>query len=135
MAGTVVADTFKSSTTSPPAFQNTNGTAIGTLARAWVQFTGSTGSINASFNVSSVTRNGTGDYTVTFTNAMSDANYSKVLSGSATSGGLNYAFCSADVTGASVYSAPTASAFRFTTSNQAGTGYGDPSTASVAVFR
>lgn len=50
-----------------------SATAYG--CRAWVNFAGATGSINASGNVSSVTRNGTGDYTVTFTNAMPDANY------------------------------------------------------------
>ena len=44
-------------------------------AKAWVYFNGSTATINGSFNVSSVTRNGTGDYTVSFTTAMSSANY------------------------------------------------------------
>ena len=46
-------------------------------AKAWVNFTGQgTVSINNSFNVSSVTDNGTGDYTVNFTNNMPNANYS-----------------------------------------------------------
>lgn len=79
MAGTLILDTIKSSTTSPPAFQNTSGTQIGTLCRAWVNFNGTgTVAINASFNVSSITDNGTGNYTVNFTNAMADANYSAV---------------------------------------------------------
>jgi hypothetical protein len=45
--------------------------------RAWVNFNGTTspGTIRASGNVSSVTKNGTGDYTVNFTTAMPDANY------------------------------------------------------------
>ena len=51
-------------------------------AKAWVNINGTTGAIRASFNVSSVTRNGVGDYTITFTNAMSDANYT--LGGSTT---------------------------------------------------
>jgi hypothetical protein len=34
--------------------------------------------INGSFNVSSVTRNSTGDYTLNFTTAMADANYAVV---------------------------------------------------------
>ena len=47
------------------------------LARAWVNFNGTgTVAIRASFNVSSITDNGTGDYTVNFTTAMPDANYS-----------------------------------------------------------
>jgi hypothetical protein len=59
--------------------------------RAWVNFDGtkdSTGAastantarlIRASGNVTSVVRNGLGDYTVTFTTAMPDANYCPVL--------------------------------------------------------
>ena len=46
------------------------------LAKAWVNFNGTgTVAIRASFNVSSITDNGTGDYTVNFTTAMVDANY------------------------------------------------------------
>lgn len=45
--------------------------------RAWVNFNGTgTVAIRASGNVSSITDNGTGDYTVNFTTAMADANYS-----------------------------------------------------------
>jgi hypothetical protein len=45
-------------------------------ARAWVNFNGTgTVAIRASGNVSSITDNGTGDYTVNFTTAMPDANY------------------------------------------------------------
>ena len=45
-------------------------------AKAWVNFNGTgTVAIRASYNVSSITDNGTGDYTVNFTNAMPDANY------------------------------------------------------------
>jgi len=44
--------------------------------RAWVNFNGTgTPAIRASGNVSSITDNGTGDYTINFTNAMPDANY------------------------------------------------------------
>ena len=79
MAGTVVIDTLQSSTTSPVAFTNTNGTAIGTLCRAWVNFNGvTTASIRASFNVSSVTKTATGIYTVSFANSMPDTNYAVI---------------------------------------------------------
>jgi hypothetical protein len=48
-------------------------------AKAWVNFNGTgTVAIRASFNVSSITDNGTGDYTVNFTTAMPDANYAAV---------------------------------------------------------
>ena len=59
--------------------QNSGGTgspAINGLARAWVNFNGTgTVAIRASNNVSSITDNGTGDYTLNFTTAISDANY------------------------------------------------------------
>jgi hypothetical protein len=49
--------------------------------RAWVNFNGTgTPAIRASGNVSSITDNGTGDYTVNFTTAMPDVNYSFLLS-------------------------------------------------------
>jgi len=66
----------KSQSTSPPVFQRSDGTEIGQLCRAWVNFNGTgTPAIRAAFNVSSITDNGTGDYTVNFTNALPDANY------------------------------------------------------------
>ena len=61
---------------------NPNGTE-NYKCRAWVNFNGTltTGNIRASGNVSSVTRNGTGDYTVNFMTAMPDANYCIVGTG------------------------------------------------------
>ena len=54
-----------------------SGSAPVFAARAWVNFNGTgTVAIRASGNVSSITDNGTGDYTVNFTTAMPDANYS-----------------------------------------------------------
>ena len=48
----------------------------GTTCKAWVNFNGTgTVAIRASFNVSSITDNGTGRYTVNFTTALVDANY------------------------------------------------------------
>lgn len=56
--------------------------AMSGAAKAWVNFNGSgTVAIRASFNVSSITDNGTGDYTVNLTNAMSDANFAVVSLG------------------------------------------------------
>ena len=56
-------------------------TEQGQLCKAWVNFNGTgTVAIRASYNVSSITDNGTGDYTVNFTTAMVDANYSAVAS-------------------------------------------------------
>jgi hypothetical protein len=45
-------------------------------AKAWVNFNGTgTVAIRASFNVSSITDNGVGNYTVNFTNALVDADF------------------------------------------------------------
>jgi len=56
---------------------STNVDGINYSCRAWVNFNGTgTVAIRASGNVSSITDNGTGDYTVNFTTAMSDADYS-----------------------------------------------------------
>ena len=51
------------------------------LAKAWVNWAGASGTINSSYNVSSVTRNSTGNYTVNFTSAFANANYAIVYGG------------------------------------------------------
>jgi hypothetical protein len=58
---------------------NASGSAPVYAARAWVNFNGTgTVAIRASGNVSSVTDNGTGQYTVNFSTAMPDTNYAGV---------------------------------------------------------
>jgi len=48
-------------------------------AKAWVNFNGTgTVAIRDDFNVTSITDNGTGNYTVSYTNAMPNANYAAV---------------------------------------------------------
>jgi hypothetical protein len=60
---------------------NASGTAPIYACRAWVNFNGTgTVAIRASGNVSSITDNGTGDYTVNFATALVDANFSAVSS-------------------------------------------------------
>jgi hypothetical protein len=57
---------------------------VTTNALAWVNFNGTITSgenRRSSYNVSSVTRNSTGDYTINFTNALSDANYTTCITG------------------------------------------------------
>ena len=63
--------------------QNAAGTdspiSVPGTAKAWVNFNGTgTVAIRASYNVSSITDNGTGDYTVNYTTAMTDSSYSVV---------------------------------------------------------
>jgi hypothetical protein len=64
---------------------NASGSAPIYACRAWVNFNGNgTVAIRGSGNVSSITDNGTGDYTVNFTNAMPDINYSTCFGSSHT---------------------------------------------------
>lgn len=52
------------------------GLVAGQLCRAWVNFNGTgTVAIRAAYNVTSITDNGLGNYTITFATAMPDANY------------------------------------------------------------
>jgi hypothetical protein len=99
-------------------------------ARAWVNFNGTNGSIRASGNVSSVVRNGVGDYTINFTTAMPDANY-------AVAGFANYGTSAATagiLTAGNVY-APLAGSVRIRTGDSA-TGVGqDAQFVNVAIFR
>jgi hypothetical protein len=71
-----VAAGFADSAGSATALSTASGSAPSYSARAWVNFDG-TGSVSvrASGNVSSISDNGTGDYTVNFSTGMPDANY------------------------------------------------------------
>jgi hypothetical protein len=65
--------------------------AVAYGCRAWVNFNGTgTPAIRASGNVSSITDNGTGDYTVNFTTAMPDVNYCIMRSTSSNSGSPDF---------------------------------------------
>ena len=75
MAGTLTISTLSDGTNRTSATNCIQGSA-----KAWVNFNGVSGaSIRASYNVSSVTYNSTGKYTVNFTNALADANYAVVI--------------------------------------------------------
>lgn len=108
--------------------------------RAWVNFNGTgTAAIRASGNVSSVTDNGTGDYTINFTNAMPDINYTASFNVSSDSngtfgnnGGMNAAICSNFTSSALV--APTTTAVRVG-ATWSGAGRPDPTYCSVTIFR
>lgn len=70
---------------------NASGSAPLYATRAWVNFNGTgTVAIRGSGNVSSITDNGTGLYTVNFSTAMQDANYSVVLAGQSPDGDDGY---------------------------------------------
>ena len=106
-----------------------SGTAPLYMCRAWVNFNGTgTIAIRASGNVSSITDNNVGDFTVNFTNAMPDVNYTTI------------GMCSDLVYGSATYLEGTTystTAVRLLTRS----GYiatpatGDPTIACISIFR
>ena len=71
------------------------------LLKSWIRFNGSgTIAINDNFNCSSITDNGTGDYTMTMQTAMSNANYSQTCGAGDVDHGakINIAFTDANTT-------------------------------------
>ena len=74
---------------------NVSGTAPMFACRAWVNFNGTgTVAISASGNVSSITDNGTGDYTVNLTTPLQDQNYSVVATTTQSTGNIDLFVCS-----------------------------------------
>jgi hypothetical protein len=106
------------------------------LCKAWVNFNGTgTVAIRAAFNVSSIQDNGTGDYTVNFTTAMPDVNYT--ATGSSSFIGTSFyptpiAFNNNNGTGALV--PPTTTAVRISARNNSFSA-ADPEYVYIAVFR
>lgn len=94
--GGVIAERARITTAGDFQFNSGYGsvaTAYG--CRAWVNFNGTgTVAIRASGNVTSITDNGTGDYTVNFTTAMPDANYSVVSTTSSDAAAITIAYVS-----------------------------------------
>ena len=82
-------------------------TVVQGLAKAWVNFDGDASglAIRDSFNVSGNTDNGTGDYTITFSNAMSNGSYSLAGAGEAGGGGSVMALAVNDTGGLTTASA------------------------------
>ena len=99
------------------------------LCKAWVNFNGTgTVAIRASYNVSSITDNGTADYTVNFTTAMVDANYCT----NTTCDGSSQA---ASAQCPTIYSLGTTSAVRVNFYNPAAGAFQDRPVVNVAIFR
>ena len=110
-----------------------SGTAPLYMCRAWVNFNGTgTVAIRASGNVSSITDNGTGDYTVNFTTALVDANYCASFAFSRQTDAPSGNIATNNATGADV--TPTTSALRVGVF-LFGTGGKDVTYVNVAIFR
>jgi hypothetical protein len=125
MAGTLVITTLSDGTNSTSATNCIQGSA-----KAWINYKGTaTVAIRASYNVSSVTVNGTGDYTVNMTNALADANYAFVGTAGGGTGSPNQYF-----TGPSTSTPMSTTEFRFNIRNDAAN-LVDSDTIMIAVFR
>lgn len=92
--------------------------------RSWVNFTGSTGAVKAAGNAT-VSRSGSGTYTVTFPTAMPDANYSFSISFDGGTGARGYGAIATTV---------AAGALSFVIVNASNALF-DPANVAVAVFR
>ena len=111
--------------TNANTFTYTAGTSLTTSGNITIR----RNTIRGSGNVSSITDNGTGDYTVNFTTALADANYCAVVTGSSSDQGSGCTVM--DILGST---APTASAIRVLNETSAG-GNVDSEFSNVAIFR
>jgi hypothetical protein len=126
LATPVASPTLTTPNINSAQFATVSGTAPIYPCRAWVNFDGTgTVAIRASGNVSSITDNGTGDYTVNFTTAMPDANYAAV--------GMGNNAIAQETVSRSASVAPTTTAFRCRV--QSPTVYGDGEYVGIAFLR
>jgi hypothetical protein len=135
-------DSDSSLTVGPAVMDTPTGSAPLFAARAWVNFDGTkdtTGAastantnrlIRGSGNVTSVLRNGTGDYTITFTTAMPDVNYSSSITAKGVTGVMALAGPGSTYTAA-------VGTVRFTIAGQTGATSlaADSDVIAVAIFR
>jgi hypothetical protein len=131
MAGTLTISTLKDSS---GVLATQNG--MTGIAKAWIRFRGgSSPTIDGSYNVSSITRTGQGQYTITFTTAMPNTNYTAVGGGNIDTGFGAYVDALPFIqAGSPYYSTPTTTSFdlRYAASVN-GTAY-DPYYGMAAVF-
>jgi hypothetical protein len=125
MAGTLTLSTLSDGTNSTASTNVILGSA-----KAWVNFVGSSGSVNGSFNVSSVTYSSAGQYIVNFTNSLATGYATLVTAGNGggtgQSTGQNYSSAAPTASSVSIYCATN------------GAGYSDPAYSgqmSCAIFR
>jgi hypothetical protein len=146
LVGKATTDTLTNKTLTSPTlttpnidsaqFATVSGTAPIYPCRAWVNFNGTgTVAIRASGNVSSITDNGTGDYTVNFTTAMTDANYSVAYSCAMYSTINNSSTVLIYGSLAGGASGKTSSALRIKTGEPQTTTFHDNAEVNVSIFR
>jgi len=139
-ANATIAATIASVGTSQIANNSVTAAKLGSterlqICKAWVNFNGTgTPSIRSSYNTSSITKNGTGDYTVNYSTAMADANYSITITTvglSNTASSINGVVKGASTSGASN---KTSSAVSILTGPTSSNGVFDVAEVNVAIF-
>jgi hypothetical protein len=102
MAGRIVTSTINDDTGILATQNGMNG-----IAKAWCSWTGSTGAIQASFNISSVTRTSGGTFNLAFTVAMPNTNYAMAVGSCQTVGVGNLGVISYNVAAGAGYKTTT----------------------------
>ena len=134
---TLTSATLTSATLTTPTINSAqvptiSGTAPLYMCRAWVNFNGTgTVAIRASGNVSSITDNGVGDYTVNFTTAMADADYT--VNGTSNNGSVVIGFGPAATAAGSLPQLKSTTQIRLSSCTSAA--YVDTTTLSLVIFR
>ena len=125
--------TIKTETLSTPSNATVPvDTVVNGTAKAWVNFNGTgTVAIRRAFNVASITDNGTGNYTLNFTTAMTDANYA--WSGSYGADNSSTLGFIAGVASVALATSKTASSLRINSAYGTGTA-NDIASVSVTIF-
>jgi hypothetical protein len=119
----------------PAALTTASGSAPSYSARAWVNFNGTgTVAIRASGNVSSITDNSTGDYTINFTTAMPDTNYAIIGSAQGLASGSDIVHFGANGYSGSPIIAPATTNCKVGTFAYSGAG-ADSAYVMVGIFR
>lgn len=91
MSGTVKASVIQHDVSgAPTVFRDGAGNEVGQLSKSWIGFDGGASTVFSSFNISSMTKTATGQYTVNLTRAMSDSLYSILSNGSNSGNGNSY---------------------------------------------
>ena len=98
--------------------------------RAWMRYRGDTNSLDGSGNVSSVTDNNTGDFTMNFTTAISDANYAVIGEVGYNDSSINTA-----ITSSGTHQAPTTTTMRFCVGVNYNSSLSDERYISIAIVR
>lgn len=130
-----ISPTFTGTPAAPTASASTNTTQIATTAmvqsaiaavpgiKAWCNFDGTlTGpiTINSGFNVTNITKNATGDYTVNFTSNLNNTTYATFITVNGNASGVQYGGVINSAGASSAPTTKTISALRFNTGQTSG---------------